>query len=79
MASQTAFLPEVLLVVMVTLAAQWNDIDIFRRVSLMAISTESLVGLALDTESKQHIFMALAAVTDIDGGFNTCVCLCLQV
>ncbi len=52
MASYTAFLPEVIPVVMVAAAAQWYDIDIFRRVSLVAISTEVLVCLTLDTERK---------------------------
>lgn len=82
MASHTAFLPEMIPVVMVTAAAQWDDIDIFRRVSLMAISTEVLVSLTLDTERKQDIVMALAAVVDINCGFNIPggqLCLCLQM
>lgn len=82
MASYTVFQSEVIIVVIVTLAAEWNDPDIFRWVSLMAIFTESPVCLALEIESKHNIFMTLMAVTRIDCGFNTFFVLahlCLKV
>lgn len=82
MASRAAFQSEVILVGIVTLAAEWNDPDIFRWVSFMAISTESPVCLTLDIESKHNIFMTLKAVTHIDCGFNVffvLASLCLKV
>jgi hypothetical protein len=82
MAGHTTFQSEVITLLIVTLAAEWNDPDIFRWVSLMAISAQSLVCLALGRESKHNIFMTLAAVTHTDCGLNVlCVlaCLCLKV
>lgn len=82
MASRAAFQSEVILVGIVTLAAEWNDPDIFRWVSFMAISAESPVCLTLDIESKHNIFMTLKAVTYIDCGFNiffVLASLCLKV
>lgn len=82
MTGHTVLQLEVIPVVTMATATEWNDPYICRRMALVAFPAESLVSFSFYSNCKNNLFMALAAVTHIDCSFDNIFvlfCLCRKV
>ena len=82
MTGHTVIQFKVISVIIMAIAAEWNNFEICRRMTLVTLSAERLMCIAFSSDCENNLFMALTAVAHINCGVNIIFVLfyfCLKV